>query len=145
MLDILSILGQFFTRFLSPVLDAIRESNIGAGLAFLVLLGASSSLFLLFGAIFKTAGCSIKLRPSSMVWNPKLNSQKNSKRSVRTWSKSQSLGPRGPNFARHWSSQSESGMGHWCRHRIQFDHTSSSIRTTSQSGPSSLPSGQIFL
>ena len=39
MLDTLSILGQFFTRFLSPVLDAIRESNIGAGLAFLVLLG----------------------------------------------------------------------------------------------------------
>lgn len=39
MLDALSLLGQFFTRFLSPILDGIRESNIGAGLAFLVLIG----------------------------------------------------------------------------------------------------------
>ena len=39
MLDILSILGQFFTRALDPILIGIRQSDIGAGLAFLVLLG----------------------------------------------------------------------------------------------------------
>lgn len=38
-MDFLSELGQFFTRVLSPILDGIRESNIGAGLAFVVLIG----------------------------------------------------------------------------------------------------------
>ena len=37
-MEILSELGQFFTGLLAPLLDAIRENDIGAGLAFLVLL-----------------------------------------------------------------------------------------------------------
>lgn len=35
----LSDLGQFFTKVLDPILEGIRASDIGAGLAFLILIG----------------------------------------------------------------------------------------------------------
>ncbi|MDA8827245.1 hypothetical protein N9N82_07810 [Luminiphilus sp.] len=41
-MELLSNFGRFFTRFLDPILTGIRQADIGAGLAFLVLLGGVS-------------------------------------------------------------------------------------------------------
>ena len=39
MCEVLSDLGQF-TKVLDPILEGIRASDIGAGLAFLILIGS---------------------------------------------------------------------------------------------------------